>query len=62
MTTTEYKAWRRELVKRSWFPAQYAGACARCGETFGSGTLIHPDGLSTWLAECCAPPMPEGGK
>lgn len=51
-------ATRRWLINHGWFTAQWPGVCGRCCKPFYSQTLIHPDGLATYIAECCAPETP----
>jgi hypothetical protein len=52
------QAHQRYLIKNGWFRSQYPGACDRCQEPFRPGTLIHANGLKSYLAICCAPEMP----
>lgn len=43
------------MVTGEYFPAKYAGKCARCGDWFREGAAIRgAAGEPGWLAECCA--------
>lgn len=55
---SEDQAHRRYLIKNGWFPSNYSGKCDRCETPFVPGTLIHANGLKTYLAICCAPEVP----
>lgn len=45
---------RAALLRRpGWFPSEFPGGCARCGEHFDPGTPIRRDLVKGWLAECC---------
>ena len=57
---TEDQAHRRYLIRIGWFASNYPGKCDRCETQFGPGTLIHANGMKTYLAQCCAPDRPGG--